>query len=219
MGAEIPKQYLPLAGRTVLEVTLEKLLDMDQLEGVVVAIGATDIHWQKTSLVNHPKVFICLGGRERSDSVLNALKFVADYATDVRDTWVMVHDAARPCVSVEKIETLMDLCLTENCGAILAAPVADTLKRVTHGNQVIATEDRSKLWQAHTPQMFRLDKLQAALEFCTERRLPVTDEASAVEQVGGRVLIASDRRDNIKVTMPEDLAWAEFILANQETGA
>ncbi|WP_075186801.1 2-C-methyl-D-erythritol 4-phosphate cytidylyltransferase [Teredinibacter haidensis] len=217
MGGETPKQYLPLANKTVLETSLEKLLEIDQLEGIVVALNAGDIYWQKMALVNHPKIFICLGGSERSDSVLNALKFVRETTLDIEHTWVMVHDAARPCVTLGKIQALIDLSFTENSGAILAAPVADTLKKVNHNNIVVGTEDRSKLWLAHTPQLFKLQKLSAALEYCREKALSVTDEASAIERVGGKVLILADRRDNIKVTMPEDLAWAEFILANQES--
>ncbi|SMF06136.1 2-C-methyl-D-erythritol 4-phosphate cytidylyltransferase [Alteromonadaceae bacterium Bs31] len=215
MGAESPKQYLPLAGSTVLEVTLEKLLQVEQVEGIVVAISANDIYWQKTSLVNHPKVFICLGGKERSGSVLNALKFVKEKSTAGDSTWVMVHDAARPCVALEKINAQLNLSYSENCGSILAAPVADTLKLVNQGNLISATVDRSKLWQAHTPQVFRLAKLRSALEYCAEKGYAVTDEASAVERSGGRVMILADRRDNIKITLPEDLAWAEFILKNQ----
>ncbi|WP_052692019.1 2-C-methyl-D-erythritol 4-phosphate cytidylyltransferase [Teredinibacter purpureus] len=215
MEGAVPKQYLPLAGKTVLETTLEKLLELELLAGVVVAINARDTHWQKTSLVNHPKVFICLGGKERSDSVLNALNFVQSLGDGAEEAWVLVHDAARPCVTLDNIRTLIDLAFTEKCGAILASAVSDTLKRVHRNNIIAATEDRSTLWQAHTPQFFPLQKLRSALEYCREKDLPVTDEASAIEQVGGKVLVLADRRDNIKVTMPEDLAWAEFILDNQ----
>lgn len=218
MGSEIPKQYLPLAGKTVLEITLEKLLEIDQLAGVVVAINDSDIHWQKTSLVNHPKVYSCVGGRERSDSVLNAIEFVSEYVDCESEAWVLVHDAARPCVSLNKVEALIKLAHTEQCGAILAAPVADTLKRVNRDNTISATEDRSKLWCAHTPQLFPLNKLRDALSYCAQQKLSITDEASAIEWVGEKVLILSDRRDNIKVTLPEDLAWAEFILGNAPGG-
>jgi len=211
-----PKQYLPLLGRTVLDVTLEKLLTLKNLAGVVVALHAEDSDWQNSLLFNHPKIVICLGGKERSDSVSNALALVKEYSEEGRNTWVLVHDAARPCVTREKIEALCDLVVSENCGAILAAPVADTLKRVVHGNLIASTEDRTQLWQAHTPQVFLLEKLQSALHYCSMNGLSVTDEASAIEHAGGRVLIMADRRDNIKITMPEDLAWAEFILKNQE---
>ena len=215
MGAERPKQYLPLGGETVLEITLQKLLALDRLEGIVVALNKADTYWQQTTLVNHPKVYTCFGGEARSDSVLNALKFIQEYAGQASEAWVLVHDAARPCVTLEKITTLIDLALAEKCGAILASPVSDTLKRVNHSNVVAETEDRSRLWQAHTPQLFTLTKLKSALEYCTEKQLPVTDESSAIETVGGRVRILADRRDNIKVTLPEDLGWAEFILKNQ----
>lgn len=214
MGAGIPKQYLPLAGKTVLEITLEKLLQLDQLAGLVVAINANDDYWQTTSLANHPKVYRCLGGAERSDSVLNAINCVSEHVQPDSEVWVLVHDAARPCVSLEKIEALIELARTEQCGAILAAPVADTLKRVNRDHTICCTEDRSTLWLAHTPQLFPLKTLRDALTYCAQQNFPVTDEASAIEHRGGEVLILSDRRDNIKVTMPEDLAWAEYILGN-----
>jgi len=218
-GEKIPKQYYPLAGKSVLDVTLEKLLRLASLEGIVVAISAADIYWQKTSLVNHPRVFICLGAATRAETVANALKFVAEYAQHQADSWVLVHDALRPCVSLAKIEALVDLSLSENCAAILATPVDDCLKRVSHGNLVSRGEDASKLWRANTPQFFRLAKLRAALEYCRERGISVLDEASAVEHVGGRVQVLSDRRDNIRIRSREDLPWAEFLLEAQESNA
>ncbi len=215
MDAETPKQYLPLAGSTVLELTLQKLLRLKQLAGVVVAINAADVYWQKTALVNHPKVFICPGGDERSASVLNALKFVSEYRAEQSSPWVLVHDAVRPCVCLEKVEALIELCFSQNTGGILAAPVLDTLKQVNQRSIVTRTLDRSSLWQAHTPQVFPLATLRSALEFCIEKQHAVTDEASAIERAGGRVMILSDRRDNIKVTLPEDILMAEFILKQQ----
>ena len=215
MQSEVPKQYLPLAGKTVIEVSVEKLLACEAISGVVVALSAADAWWQKTALANHPRITLCLGGKERSDSVLNALQHIDISASADAVTWVLVHDAARPCVSLQKIQTLIDFATTEQCGAILAAPVADTLKRVNHGNSVQSTQDRSNLWQAHTPQLFPLKKLKTALEFCRAKNLVVTDEASAIEHVGGSVKVISDRRDNIKITLPEDLELANLVVQNQ----
>lgn len=212
---EKPKQYLPLAGKTVLETTLERLLQLDQIEGVVVAIAASDIHWQKTSLVNHPRVYICLGAGERRDSVLNALKLVDNYSENNQQTWVLVHEALRPCVSLEKMEALISLCTLEGAGGILAVPHKESIKRVNSRGEIACSEDASKFWMARSPQLFNLNKLRAALEFCKDKGYSTIDEAAAIEKVGGRVKIVPDRRDNIRITSEDDLPLAEFIVQQQ----
>jgi len=217
MQAELPKQYLPLACSTVLDVTLSKILSVPGLTGIVVALSEHDSWWKSSQYASHPAVFTCNGGRERSDSVLNALVRIPSLRTFPADyqPWVLVHDAARPCVTQEKIVELVNECKKRACGGILAAPASDTLKHVGAENEIQETIDRSKIWHAHTPQFFQYAELRSALEQCMANHKPVTDEASAVEQVNGKVIVVADRRDNIKITRPEDLSWAEFILQQQ----
>jgi len=152
------------------------------------------------------------GGRERCDSVLNGLQALSPWAQE--NDWVLVHDAARPCVTTEAIQTLITSVGGHEVGGILAVPVSDTLKRAD-GKVISATLDRRSLWQAHTPQMFRYSLLKESLERALANNFSVTDEASALEFSGYQTLLVEDRRDNIKVTRPEDLAMAEAILAYQ----
>lgn len=215
MDAGLPKQYLPLGGKTLLEVTLDTLLQLHSIAGIIVALNDDDKTWPTLPLTTDARIHTVTGGERRCDSVLNAVDYIAATVGSDASAWVCVHDAARPCVTLGKINQLIASCLSNNTGAILAAPVADTIKRVAANGMIEATENRDRLWHAHTPQMFRLVELQNALKHCIENKLPVTDEASAVEQTGGQVAIVADRRDNIKVTVPEDLAWAEFILFNR----
>lgn len=220
MQAERPKQYLPLLGRTLIDITLQKILQLSEIEGVVVVLHPNDAFWDRTSLASHPKIHRVAGGQHRSDSVLNGLQYCKKMSTDsLQDTWALVHDAARPCVSVEKMQQLIHHAFLrsqsgETDGAILAVPVADTVKRV-NDKLIVNTEDRSELWLAHTPQFFPMNRLRTALEKCEVTGTPVTDEASAIEATGGKVDVVSDRRDNIKITLPEDLLWAETILKHQ----
>jgi 2-C-methyl-D-erythritol 4-phosphate cytidylyltransferase len=216
MGGDCPKQYLPLAGKTILQVTLEKMQALPQLAGVVLALSPADTHWAKTDFPEG--VDRIDGGKERADSVLNALNYLYEQGI-ADDHWVLVHDAARPCVQLEAIARLREQVERATnagtaVGGILAKPVADTLKSVT-GDSILATVDRSQLWQAHTPQMFRLAELRQALSDALEQCLPITDEASAMELKGIKPLVVEDRRDNIKVTHPEDLPLAEMILRQQ----
>ena len=217
MQSKTAKQYLPLLGKTLLEVTLEKLLQLDELEGIVVALHAHDRTFMTLPVSQHPKIHTTVGGKERSDSVQCGLYYCAEQQVESSEPlWVLVHDAARPCVSLEKIQALISATVPaqDGHGAILAVPCADTIKRVSQGH-IEHTEDRSTLWLAHTPQLFSLDALGDALTFCRKENIQVTDEASAIEASGGSVSVVQDRRDNIKVTVPEDLAWAETILKQQ----
>lgn len=216
MGAELPKQYLPLAGTTLLQVTLNKMLSLPQVAGVVLALAPDDPHAQQ--LTAPAQVHRVAGGAERADSVRNALRYLQERGVSSQH-WVLVHDAARPCVQPGEISRLRATVehayqRGEAVGGILAKPVADTLKLTERGS-IRSTVDRSQLWQAHTPQMFQLGQLLSALVVAAEHASAVTDEASAVEQQGERVIVVEDRRDNIKVTHPEDLPLAEMILSQQ----
>lgn len=210
MGAGMPKQYLPLAGKTVLQITLDKLLAVPAINGIVVAVAEDDEYF--STLECSEAIAQVVGGAERAHSVYQGLLWLEAQGCD--DDWVLVHDAARPCVRVENILRLIATATAENCGAILAAPVADTLKKAS-AMQIAHTVNREYLWAAHTPQMFRVGELRNALAHALSEQLPVTDEASAVEHAGGRVLLVADSRDNIKITQPEDLGLAEQILQQQ----
>lgn len=215
MGGEVPKQYLPLAGRTVIEHTLDRFLSHARIAGVMVALNAEDEYWPRYQPRNAPKpVRLVQGGAQRAHSVLNALNCLHDELQT--DDWVLVHDAVRPCLHAEDLDKLIRTLEHDPVGGVLAAPLADTVKRVGDDGIVQSTPDRQKLWRAFTPQMFRygllLDALRAALD---SGRAP-TDEAAAVEAAQlGRVRVVEGRSDNIKITRASDLALAEAILRSQ----
>ncbi len=215
MVAEIPKQYLPLAGRSVIEHTLDTLFSCPRLAGVVLAVSADDSRWAKIRPRYADRNLQCVtGGAERCHSVLNALHLLVQQAQP-RD-WVLVHDAARPCVRGGDIEALIEAIGDDTDGGLLGVPVSDTMKRVDRDGRISATVDREALWHAHTPQMFRLDQLLNALEQALEQGATVTDEASAMELAGYRPRMVEGHPDNIKVTVPAHLALAEFYLQERK---
>lgn len=219
MQSATPKQYLPLLESTVIEHTLSKLLALPIIQGLIVVVHEQDAHWDSLALASHPKIHRVYGGAERCDSVLNGLQYCLTLTgkenAGNHPAWALVHDAARPCVTPNKIEELVTTAINQADhydGAILAVRACDTIKRVDPANTILHTEDRSQLWFAHTPQFFPARRLLDALLYCREKNLPVTDEASAIEFIGGRVTVVADRRDNVKVTLPEDLLWAATLL-------
>lgn len=214
MGINRPKQYLPLRGRTILEWSLAPFLDHDQIDGVVLVLAKSDQEYSKLPIARHPKIVTTNGGVARADSVRAGLEMVAARTQGFGEVFVMVHDAARPCVEWDDIERLRDEADDEN-GGLLALPVTDTLKKSKQG-KVSSTVDREFIWRAQTPQIFRLDLLANSLKECAERGLEVTDEASAMERAGYTPRLVRGRDSNIKVTYAEDLAVAEFWLARQE---
>lgn len=217
MQAVMPKQYLTLNNKAVIELTLDKLLHLTDIAGVVVCLASDDNRFDKLAVAKHPRIFKAVGGPERADSVLNGLRYLQTLPACRDSDWVMVHDAARPCVSHPSLARLFGHCRKTGVGAILASRVADTLKRQLPGSTSVSeTVSREGLWQAHTPQCFRLGELCAALEAAAVSGIQITDEASAIESVGGAVDLIEDSRSNIKITRPEDLALAGFILS-QET--
>ncbi len=211
MQADKPKQYLPLMGKTVIEQTLSRLLKADVFTAIAVAVSADDPYWQTLEIAENPKVIRAKGGKERADSVLSALSALENQAND--NDWVLVHDAARPCVTSKEIHFLIESLKHEPYGGILALSSHDTLKQVK-GDTIQSTIDRNTIWRALTPQMFRYGILKKALEQM-EGNSAVTDEASAVELTGGLVKIVEGATENIKITRPEDLALAQFYLENQ----
>ncbi|EPT8450161.1 2-C-methyl-D-erythritol 4-phosphate cytidylyltransferase [Vibrio fluvialis] len=210
MQADRPKQYLILHGHTVLEHTVEVLLRHPDVGQVVVAVSDNDPYFGSLALANHPRVVRVSGGKERADSVLSALDYVCQHQLS---EWVLVHDAARPCVDHADISQLIATAQTHTVGAILAAPVRDTMKRADGGQNIDHTVDRVALWHALTPQMFRAQSLMQALTQALAAQAVITDEASAFEWLGQKPALVAGRADNIKITQPEDLALAEFYLS------
>ena len=213
MQAERPKQYLEIDGRPLIEFAISRLMADPHIEGVVVAISAEDTYWPRLEIALPKPLWIAEGGVERCHSVLNALQELAARAHD--DDWVLVHDAARPCVRAEDIVRLIEQLADDPVGGLLAIPVRDTMKRATPERRVVTTEEREGLWHALTPQMFRFGKLRHALEQALEEESLVTDEASAMELAEFEPLLVEGHADNIKVTRPEDLALATFYLHQQ----
>lgn len=213
MGAEQPKQYLRVCGRTVIEWVLEKLAAQRQLSGVVVALAADDRHWEQLQIANPLPIWRATGGAERCHSVLNALQVLGEHAHD--EDWVLVHDAARPCVRNSDIDRLVESVSRHAVGGLLATPVRDTMKRCDESGTVVGTVSRDQLWHALTPQMFRLGSLRQALQRAIADGVAVTDEASAMEHAGLMPRVVPGHSDNIKITHPEDLVLAQFYLQQQ----
>lgn len=211
MQADCPKQYLPLAGKTVIEHTLLRLLESGAFQAVAVAISIEDPYWPELEVSKHPNVITAPGGKERADSVLSALKSLQGLADE--DDWVLVHDAARPCLTSADIHLQIETLKNDPVGGILALSSHDTLKHVD-GDTITATVDRKHIWRALTPQMFRYGMLRDALQQ-TEGNPAITDEASALELLGFQPKIVEGRPDNIKITRPEDLALAQFYMEQQ----
>jgi 2-C-methyl-D-erythritol 4-phosphate cytidylyltransferase len=206
-GADRPKQYAPLCGRTVIEWALAPFLTDARCAGAVVALAEEDPYW---TAIAPPTVLVAPGGRERSHSVRNGLAALADRAG--RDDWVLVHDAARPCLSRQDLDRLLAGLGSHPVGGILAAPAADTLKRADASRQVQQTVDRAGLWRALTPQMFRYGRLCEALDRAhADGRVP-TDEAQAIEWLGDRPALIEGAAVNLKITSAADLAIAAALL-------
>jgi 2-C-methyl-D-erythritol 4-phosphate cytidylyltransferase len=210
MASDVPKQYLEVAGQPVLQHCLQNMLDWGFLENIVVVLQPDDQRWSSLPVATDPAVISVVGGRERSDSVLAGLAALAELAA--ADDWVLVHDAARPCVLREDVERLREQLRDDPVGGILAQPVSETVKRADAENRTLETVDRSGLWLAQTPQMFRYQVLVDALADAARRGLVVTDESAALEQAGLRPQLVAGAATNIKITQAGDLAFAELWL-------
>jgi len=208
-----PKQYLQLAGRSVIEWALAPFLERSDCERIVVVLAEQDRHWSELPLARHPRISTAIGGTERVDSVRAGLRALVALAND--DDWVLVHDAARPCLRATDLSRLIDELADDGVGGLLAAPVVDTLKRSDANDRVQATVSRESLWRALTPQMFRRGELTRALELAEAEGVAVTDEAMAMERIGVRPLLVEGAEDNIKVTTAADLALASYLLRRE----
>lgn len=207
MQADKPKQYLTLLGKTILEHTLDVMLSHSAISRIVLAVNKDDPYISGLSL--SPRVQLVEGGATRAESVLNGINAIHE-----EEAWVLVHDAARPCLQHADIDRL--LTITDSQGGILAIPVTDTIKRADHQQRIIHTEDRSQLWQAQTPQFFHAGLLRNALKNALQQGANITDEASAMEFAGFQPHLVAGRSDNLKITRPEDLALAEFYLTRNK---
>jgi 2-C-methyl-D-erythritol 4-phosphate cytidylyltransferase len=208
-GADIPKQYLPLAGKAMLECTLERLAACREVGGLMVVLADGDTYWPGLNEVRGKPVRTATGASERSGSVLSGLRALPAEVAD--DDFVLIHDAARPCISADDVAMLVVRGIPAG-GALLATPLRDTLKRATAERRVASTEPRDSFWRALTPQMFRRGELTDALEAAHVDGIAVTDEAMAMERAGHRPLLVEGAEDNIKVTTSADLALATYLL-------
>ena len=207
MQADKPKQYLEIHGKTILEHTLNALLSYPTISRVILAIAKDDPYLPQLAIAQHPRIQLVEGGENRADSVLNGLRVIEN----PEQVKVMVHDAARPCITHEDLDKLLEI--TDDNGAILALAATDTIKKANGDGQIVSTEDRNFMWLAQTPQFFKADLLINALEQAERQGLNVTDEASAMELAGFRPHLVAGKSSNIKVTRPDDLALAAFYLA------
>lgn len=215
MQAGCPKQYLKIAGKTIIEHTLEKLLQHPSIKQIIVVLSAHDHAFKQLNIAAHPAIRTVLGGDERCDSVLAGLN-----ALPQDEQWVLVHDAARPCITLSDLTTLLELAKHGSVGGILATPVRDTMKRSQAQADglprfIQQTESRENLWHALTPQFFKLPLLKLALNTAINQQILITDEASAIESIGEKVILVEGKASNIKITQPEDLLLAEFYLSQE----
>jgi 2-C-methyl-D-erythritol 4-phosphate cytidylyltransferase len=217
MQNDVPKQYLQLSGRTVLEHSVTRLAAHPRIRGVALALSANDPYWLRYRFEVQRPLLITEGGAERCHSVLACLQALMVEAQ--ADDWVLVHDAARPCVRRSDIDRLIDELSEDPVGGLLAVPVKETLKRADAEQRIADTVDRSSIWRAQTPQMFRLGALHKALTATVEAGRLVTDEAQAMEFAGFAPRLVEGHEDNIKITVPEDQWLAELYLNRQEEAA
>ena len=212
LGGPVPKQYQQLAGRCVIEHTLGVLLSHAALAGGAVALAADDEHWPTLPAALRHRVTTTIGGRERCHSVLAGLRALSSAAPE---DWVLVHDAARPCLCQADLTRLLETCSGDAVGGLLAVPVADTLKLEDGLGRIAKTVPRERLWRAQTPQMFRHGLLMSALEQAIGDGETPGDEAAAIERLGLRPLLVEGSTLNIKITHPADLAFAADVLASK----
>jgi 2-C-methyl-D-erythritol 4-phosphate cytidylyltransferase len=212
-GGELPKQYLEVAGRPLIAHTLGALMSHASVSGVMVVLAENDRHWRGMDAIAGKPVVTCMGGAERADSVLAGLNALPE---SVRaDAFVLIHDAARPNLSHADLDRLLDLGMSDPVGAILAAPVRDTLKLAGDDGGIDRTEPRERLWRAFTPQLFRRMQLSRALDAARMAGVAITDESMAMERQGLRPLLIEGNEDNFKVTTPADLARFEYVLSHR----
>lgn len=212
-GGTTLKQYAHLLGIPVIAHSIEAVSRHEGIGSVTVALAPDDGIFDELVRPYFPAVRTVTGGDSRAATVMNGLAFIREQEPSCE--WVLVHDAARPCLRTDALRRLLDEGLASDCGAILAVPVSDTLKLADEDGRIEATVDRSRCWAAQTPQLFRLRELLPNLEAALAAGELPTDEASVMERAGRRPLLVEGSTANIKITGPEDLALAQFILQRQ----
>ena len=217
MNSEMPKQYLAINGQSVIAHTLQRLAGLADLRATVIALHPQDTLWAQHGVALHEGLMTCSGGEQRCQSVLNGLYALAGLAND--DDWVLVHDAVRPCVRLEDIDTLLREVENHPVGGLLGIPVSSTLKLANESGDIVATMPRDDMWQASTPQAFRYGQLREVLEQSVAQSDFVTDEAAAMEKAGYTPRLVRGGADNIKITYPDDLRMAGVILQAQAQSA
>jgi len=220
MQSATPKQYLALNDRPVIEHTVNVLLQNENISGLVIALQADDSYWSYINIHSQKTLLRTIGGKERADSVLNAINELFNHEGFDPDTdWVMVHDAVRPCLRQQDIDNLVSEVGEDDNGGLLALSVRDTMKR-QHANALPAvvdtTVERENLWHALTPQYFPANSLKNALQKAQQGKLNITDESSAMELAGFSPKLVEGHEDNIKITRPDDLRLASLYLQSQE---
>lgn len=215
IGDPVPKQYLPVAGQPMMYHSIHALAAVSRIERIFVVLSPEDRYWERHdwSRVQHKVETVRAGGAHRPETVLNALRSLDGRVA--KDDWILVHDAARPCIETELVEQFLDEMGDDPIGGLLGMPVADTLKRAQEGQRVTETIARVGLWRAQTPQMFRYEMLRRGLE----RRPDATDESQAIEALGHAPRLVQGENENLKVTFAEDLQIAEMILMRRRQAA
>lgn len=211
-----PKQYLDLAGKYLIDRTIDQLMSHPQISNIALGLTDHDYYWPESTWYKHPNVHVFTGGDERSDTVQKGLMFLAS-KFNLTDEFIMVHDAVRPLVSHAEIDALI---ANENpVGALLALPAKDTIKQSINVNEfparVLTSLDRQQIWLAQTPQKFKADALLAALEYVVEKEHIVTDESSALESMGKHPDLVVGQSSNFKVTLPFDFMMADAFIQYQ----
>lgn len=210
MGVDIPKQYISVNGKTIIEHTIDCFIHRQEIAGIVVVISKADEYWPTLAISKHERVITAPGGEERYQSVLNGLQSLNEKADE--NDWILVHDAARPCLNQSAIDRLMTDLRTHDVGGILALPCRDTMKRANETGEIVETVERESLWHAQTPQMFKYGKLLMAIEKALNNNIVVTDESMAMENCGYKPMLVQGHQENIKVTHKDDIQHLELYL-------
>jgi len=214
VGSNIPKQYLKIAGKTILEHSLAPFVNTSRIAGITIALHPQDAHFTSLDISRSTcdKIHTVTGGATRAHSVLNALE---SFEAQIReDDFILVHDAARPCLTERDLDQLIDVCLAHEVGGIIGSCVTDTLKHVENNN-IVNTVDRENIWRAYTPQMFKFGMLQRAIQTALKDGVCITDEASALEYMGYQPCMVEGDVRNIKVTTATDVSLAEIFLQQE----
>tara|TARA_B100000427_G_scaffold327983_1_gene340030 strand:+ start:2764 stop:3468 length:705 start_codon:yes stop_codon:yes gene_type:complete len=214
MGVDIPKQYITVCDKAIIEHTVEKFTSRNDLQGILVILSNSDQHWSTLELSKNNKITTVTGGEERYKSVYNALCSLKNKAGD--DDWILVHDAVRPCITTFEIDQFIaDLDHLNGIGGILALPCFETMKKANTNHEIEETIDRKFIWHAQTPQMFRYKKLFLAIEKIMNENIFITDEAMAMELAGYKPMLIQGTHSNIKITDQNDLKYLESFLRQE----